>query len=53
MSRFAFITEDPDYDNIFDEDDEGDWVDAMPVAEPFTIPKTLAEELNPYNTINS
>ena len=54
MSRFAFVTEDPEYDNIFT-DDEGDWedVDTSPFAEPFTIPKAIADEMSPFATINS
>lgn len=53
MSSFAFITEDPDYDNIFDEDDDWEDVDTSPFVEPFTIPKALADELSPFATINS
>jgi hypothetical protein len=50
MSRFARITEDPDYEIEFDED--MDWQDTDNQASEAVF-KRIAEELSPFETVNS
>ena len=59
MSRFARITEDPTYDEDFDEFDEFEeyntWEDAHPGDLYFVAPSFAPkeDELSPFSTINS
>lgn len=52
MSRFARITEDPEYD-IELSDDEGDWEDIPELPSMYVAKKQQEEEFGPYSTINS
>lgn len=54
MSRFARITEDPEYDLDF-EDSDLDWEDAVE-QDPATskaVFDRMVEELSPFETVNS
>lgn len=53
MSRFAFITEDPEYDG-YDDDDYADWEDDVADYSLTTVVVKPQEEIyGPYVTINS
>ena len=50
MSRFARITEDPEYDMFEDEDQEWQDIDAEQSQRVFA---RIVEELSPFETVNS
>ena len=54
MSRFAYITEDPDYEDWDDSNAEQDIMDWLnKEIDGATVVKTPQEEFGPFETINS
>jgi len=54
MTNFAYITEDPEYDEVFNSED-ADWEDAVeqdPVISAAVFGR-IVEELSPFGTVNS
>lgn len=53
MSRFAYITEDPDYDMEFDDDLTEDELEEFDEVQSERVFARLVEELSPFSTVNS